>query len=70
MHNTRIVPLRITLGADMHFSFIEALNRCMTERMNTYYASYGLHVGVPEFDSSQRNVFFFSLRLQYSRQAF
>jgi hypothetical protein len=56
MGNTRTVPLRMTLGADMHFSFIEALNECMNERMNTYYVLYNVHVGMPGFYSPYRNV--------------
>jgi hypothetical protein len=55
MDNTRIVHLRMTLGADMHFGFIDALNECMNERMNIYYVRYNLHVGVPQFDSPYRN---------------
>lgn len=58
--------LRMSLFADMHFSFIEAPNRYMNERMNTYYVRYNVRVGIPEFDSLYRNVFF-SLKLQYSR---
>jgi hypothetical protein len=66
MDSARIMHLRMTLGPEMHFCFIEVLNEYMNERVYTYYVRYNLHFGAPEFDSPYRKVFF-SLRLQYYR---